>query len=75
VGCPCIRKSGSVYLRQLPGNVLSLLGGVLLPLVLGVMAIDLKMRRRQRRQTRRHSITGAAPLYRGHRRRHKVPSL
>ncbi|HLL18830.1 MAG TPA: hypothetical protein VK439_08605, partial [Rubrivivax sp.] len=74
-GLPLPSQIGSVYLRQLPGNVLSLLGGVLLPLVLGVMAIDLRMRRRHRRQSRRHSIAGAAPLYRGERRRHKVPTL
>lgn len=65
---------GSVYFRQLPGSVLSLLGGVLLPLVLTVMAIDLRMRRRHRRQTRRQAL-GSALSYRSRRRRHKVPTL
>jgi NO-binding membrane sensor protein with MHYT domain len=65
---------GSVYLRQLPGNVLSLLSGVLLPLVLSVMAIDLRMRRRQRRHMRRQGM-GSAPSDKGHRSRHKFPTL
>jgi NO-binding membrane sensor protein with MHYT domain len=65
---------GSVYLRQLPGSVLSLLGGVLLPLVLAAMAIDLGMRRRQRRHTRRQTIA-PSPEERGRRRRHKIPTL
>lgn len=65
---------GSVYSRQLGGSLVSLLGGVLLPLVLSVMAIDLGMRRRQRRHTRRSSM-GAAPPDKGRRRRHKIPTL
>lgn len=74
-GLPLPSQIGSVYLRQLPGNVLSLLGGVLLPLVLSVMAIDLKMRRRHRRHSRRQSTTGSAPMYRKERRRHKIPTI
>lgn len=65
---------GSVYLRQLPGNVLSLLSGVLMPLVLSVMAIDLRMRRRQRRHTRRQALA-TAPADKSRRRRHKIPTL
>lgn len=64
---------GSVYSRQLAGSVVSLIGGVLLPLVLSVMAIDLAMRRRQRRHKRRQTV--AALPYRGRRRRHKIPTL
>ncbi len=64
---------GSVYSRQLPGSVLSMVGGVLLPLVLSVMAIDLTLRRRQRRHKRRESIV--LPQYKRRKRRHKVPTL
>ncbi len=64
---------GSVSSRQLGGNLASLLGGVLLPLVLTVMAIDLATRRRQRRHTRRRPV--AFPPYKGRRRKHKMPTL
>lgn len=65
---------GSVYSRQLGGNLLSLLGGVLLPLVLSVMAVDLRMRRRQRRHARRQSVAPALAS-KSRRRRHKIPTL
>lgn len=64
---------GSVYSRQLGSGLVSMLGGVLLPLVLSVMAIDLTARRRQRRQTRRQTI--AFPPHKGRRRKHKIPTL
>ena len=73
-GLALAAQVGSVYLRQLPSGMLNLLAGVLLPLVLSAMAVDLTMRRRQRRHSRRQSL-GAAPPYKGRRRRHKIPTL
>ncbi len=58
-------QQGSIYEQQLPGSILSLVAGVLVPLVLTVMAIDLLLRRPtrsrhghsfnpQKRRKRRH---------------------
>lgn len=41
---------GSVYRYELPGSMLSLLGGALLPIVLLLMVMDLETRRKQRRR-------------------------
>jgi NO-binding membrane sensor protein with MHYT domain len=62
-----VYQQGSVYEQQLPGAILSLVAGVLVPLVLTVMTIDLVLRRParrrrgdsfnpQRRRKRRHRI-------------------
>jgi NO-binding membrane sensor protein with MHYT domain len=65
---------GSVYLHEVPGAVLALLCGVLLPLVYSVIAIDLVMRT----QGRRHSSHGPGSAFAGKRRRkrrHRVRTL
>lgn len=41
---------GSAYRYELPGSMLSLFGGALVPTVLALMAMDLETRRRQRRR-------------------------
>lgn len=41
---------GSAYRYELPGGLLSLFGGALVPTVLALMAMDLETRRRQRRR-------------------------
>ncbi len=41
---------GSVYRHDLPGNVISLVGGGLIPIVLLLMVMDLETRRKQRRR-------------------------
>ena len=41
---------GSIYRYELPGNMLSLFGGGVLPIVLLLMVMDLESRRRQRRR-------------------------
>ncbi|MBL8341779.1 MAG: hypothetical protein JNL30_09955 [Rubrivivax sp.] len=41
---------GSVYRYELPGGMLSLFGGALVPIVLALMTMDLETRRRQRRR-------------------------
>ncbi|KPF49745.1 hypothetical protein IP87_10995 [beta proteobacterium AAP121] len=40
---------GTIHQRQIPGTVLSLLAGVLLPLLMGAASLDLWLRRHQRR--------------------------
>lgn len=66
-----VAQVGSVYRHEVPGPVLCLVFGVLLPLVLGVMTMDLVMRRNQ---PRHGSSTGMAPRKR-RKRRHRVRSL
>lgn len=44
---------GSVYRYELPGSMISLLGGGLLPIMLLLMVMDLETRRRQRRRQAR----------------------
>lgn len=41
-------QNGSLYEHQLPGTVLSVVAGVLVPLVMGAMVLDLWLRRLQR---------------------------
>lgn len=41
---------GTIHQRQIPGTVLSLLAGVLLPLLMGAASLDLWLRRHQRRK-------------------------
>lgn len=41
---------GSVYRYELPGSMISLFGGALVPIVLMLMVLDLETRRRQRRR-------------------------
>jgi hypothetical protein len=43
-------QRGSVYRNQVPGTLISLASGALVPLTLVVMAVDLSMRRQKRRQ-------------------------
>lgn len=53
---------GSVYRHALPGSVIALGGGGLLPIVLLLMIMDLETRRRQRRRLMRARLHGhAAP--------------
>ena len=54
VGAGLQTQLGSVYRHALPGNMLALFGGGLLPLLLGVLIVDLEYRRRQRRRRARH---------------------
>jgi hypothetical protein len=54
---------GSIYRHEVPGTVLAILAGSALPLVLAILAVDLEVRRRQRRRTmrvRRRSSPGEA---------------
>jgi NO-binding membrane sensor protein with MHYT domain len=59
-GAGLLAQVGAVYHRELPASVLSLLGGVVVPLLLVVMTLDLAMRRRQRKRDlrRRHGRGG-----------------
>lgn len=60
-GAGLLAQVGAVYHREVPASVLSLLGGVIVPLLLVVMTLDLAMRRRQRRRDlrRRHGRGGS----------------
>lgn len=59
-GAGLLAQVGAVYHREVPASVLSLLGGVVVPLILVVMTLDLAMRRRQRKRDlrRRHGRGG-----------------
>lgn len=59
-GAGLLAQVGAVYHREVPASVLSLLGGVVVPLLLVVMTLDLAMRRRQRKRDlrRRHGRGG-----------------
>jgi NO-binding membrane sensor protein with MHYT domain len=62
-GAGLLAQVGAVYHREVPASVLSLLGGVVVPLLLVVMTLDLAMRRRQRkRDLRRHHGRGGTRL-------------
>ena len=61
---------GSVYLHQVPGSALSLFCGVLVPVVLALMSVDLAMRQRRRRRG-----AGSTVPHRRRRRRHRYRSL
>jgi hypothetical protein len=63
-------QKGSVYRNQVPNSLLSLGCGVLVPLTLAIMAVDLSMRRRRRHDTQ----SGFAPTRR-RKRRHRVRSI
>jgi NO-binding membrane sensor protein with MHYT domain len=63
-------QRGSVYRNQVPGTLISLASGALVPLTLFVMAVDLSMRR----QRRREGSSGFNPQKR-RKRRHKVRTL
>ena len=60
---------GSVYQRDLPASALSLLGGVVVPIVLSMMALDLLMRRRLRQRNRRGVSSTLSPEHPRRRRR------
>jgi hypothetical protein len=61
-------KTSSAYRQHVPGTVLSLFCGVLVPLALGVAAIDLALRR----QTRRGVPSAEESRRRHHRRTHSL---
>lgn len=67
-GAGLLAQVGSVYKDQLPAAIASLVAGVVVPLGLLVMAIDLDLRRRQRRRHRtgKDSPTTLSPLTRRH---------
>ena len=56
---------GSVYRHDLPGNVISLIGGGLLPLILALMVYDLEARRRARRRSLRSRRHGPSSVFVG----------
>jgi hypothetical protein len=64
-------QRGSLFQHQLHGTVLSLVCGVLVPLVMGAMALDLWLRRRQRP---RRGEAGLQPKKR-RKRRHRIRTL
>lgn len=68
-----IYQQGSIYQNRVPGTVLSLVAGVLVPLVLVTMAIDLLMRRPRRRH-RRDGSEQFNPQKR-RKRRHRIRTL
>jgi NO-binding membrane sensor protein with MHYT domain len=47
-----LRSKGSAYSTSLPASILSLICGVLLPMVLGVMAMDLYTRSKRKRRSK-----------------------
>lgn len=64
-GTDLAKQVGSVYAREVPATVLSLVAGVAVPLGLALMAFDLYLRdraHRRRRRKRRHRSTRPAPL-------------
>lgn len=62
---------GTIHQHQIPGTVLSLLAGVLLPLLMGAASLDLWLRRHQRR---RRSPGDFQPTKR-RKRRHRIRTL
>ena len=61
----------SVYQHDLPASVLSLLGGVVVPIVLSMMALDLLMRRRLRRRRNRNASSTLSPEHQRQRQRRR----
>ncbi len=53
---------GSIYRHQLSMSLLSLLGGAVLPVVLGVVALDLRQKRRDSHRARRQADLAGLPL-------------
>jgi NO-binding membrane sensor protein with MHYT domain len=72
-GAGLVTQVGSVYVPEVPASALCLLGGVVTPLVLAVLVLDLEMRRRQLHRRVRGS-TGFTPQRR-RKRRHRVREL
>jgi NO-binding membrane sensor protein with MHYT domain len=71
VGLPS--QVGSVYLKEVPGTLLTVIAGVFVPLLLAGMAIDRAVRNSQRRRARH---TGLAPMTEHRRRtRRKIRTL
>jgi NO-binding membrane sensor protein with MHYT domain len=64
-----LKQKGSVYQAVLPASVLSLVCGVLLPMVLGAMAMDLSLRSHRKRRSK----NTFAPKPRSRSRRHREP--
>ncbi len=64
-----LKQKGSVYQAVLPASVLSLICGVLLPMILGAMAMDLAIRGKRKRRSK----STFAPKPRSSRRRHREP--
>jgi NO-binding membrane sensor protein with MHYT domain len=69
-----VAQVGSVYLREVPSSILSLVCGVVVPLILAVMGMDLYMRRPKRRRSSSDPASQFSPQKR-RKRRHRVQSL
>lgn len=73
-GVGLLAQVGSVYQREVPAALLCLAGGVVVPLVLSVMALDLELRRRARHLRGRDGSSGLQ-LSKRRKRRHRTRSL
>jgi NO-binding membrane sensor protein with MHYT domain len=73
-GAGLLAQVGSVYQREVPAALLCLAGGVVVPLVLSVMTLDLELRRRARRRRGREGNT-ALQMPRRRKKRHRTQTL
>jgi len=73
-GAGLLAQVGSVYQREVPAALLCLAGGVVVPLVLSVMALDLELRRRARHRRGRDG-SSTLQLQKRRKKRHRVRSI
>ncbi len=74
-GAGLLSQVGSVYQHDLSGPFLALAGGVVLPLALAVLAIDLELRRRLGQRSGSDPGSTLAPQQQRRRRRRRLRSL
>lgn len=73
-GAGLLAQVGSVYQREVSGALLSLVAGVLVPLVLSMQVLGLELRRRSRRHRGREG-SDSLQLQRRAKKRHRVRSI
>ncbi len=74
-GAGLLSQVGSVYQHDVSGPFLALTGGVVLPLVLAVLAIDLELRRRLGQRSGHDPGSTLSPQHKRKRRRRRLRSL
>jgi hypothetical protein len=72
-GADLTQQTGSIFVEDVPALALCLAGGVLAPLAMGVMLLELEMRRSMDKRSRRDAGRSMAPRRR--RRKHRMRTL
>lgn len=75
VGAELPVQLGSVYARQIPGTILCVVGGALVPMAYAFLLLRQALRRKDRRRGGRRQLEHLPGSGRKHRRRHRVPTL